>query len=66
MAVPPVNPTGLGAFNLSGEFLAVMQDMIRKEVRSYMEMQNGMCFQTADDAFRNASMKRVGISRIDS
>lgn len=68
MMAPPlaVPPTGMGAFNLSAEFLAVMQDMIRKEVRSYMEMQNGMCFQTADDAFRNASMKRVGISRIDS
>ena len=60
-AVPP--------FNFSAELLAVMQEMIRKEVRSYMaglEQQNGMCFQAADDGFRNASVKRIGISRIDS
>ncbi|RDX84376.1 Transcription factor MYB44, partial [Mucuna pruriens] len=63
-AVPPLKPTGLGAFNLSAEFLGVMQEMIRNEVRSYMERQNGMCFQ--DDGFRNASVKRIGISRIDS
>ncbi|TKY70615.1 Transcription factor MYB44 [Spatholobus suberectus] len=68
VAVPPVSPTGSGAFNLSAEFLVVMQEMIRKEVRSYMERQNqnGMCFHAADDGFRNASVKRIGISRIDS
>ncbi|KAJ1376919.1 hypothetical protein SESBI_49431 [Sesbania bispinosa] len=41
-------------FNFSEEFLGVMQEMIRKEVRSYMaglEQQNGMCFQAADDGF---------------
>lgn len=68
--VPQLKPPGLGAFNLSAEFLAVMQDMIRKEVRSYMERQNqnpnGMCFQAADDGFRNTSVKRIGISRVDS
>ncbi|KAI4315007.1 hypothetical protein L6164_027860 [Bauhinia variegata] len=51
--------------NLSSELLAVMQDMIRKEVRNYMAEQNGKCFQAAD-GFRNASVKRIGISRIDS
>ncbi|XP_054775903.1 transcription factor MYB44 [Prosopis cineraria] len=61
------NQNGFLAFNFSAELLAVMQDMIRKEVRSYMaglEQQNGVCFQTAD-GFRNASVKRIGISRID-
>ncbi|KAJ1414500.1 SANT/Myb domain [Sesbania bispinosa] len=59
----------LAPFNFSAELLGVMQEMIRKEVRSYMaglEQQNGMCFQAADDGFRNASVKRIGISRIDS
>ncbi|BAU00250.1 hypothetical protein VIGAN_10182800 [Vigna angularis var. angularis] len=66
--VPQLKPPGLGAFNLSAEFLGVMQEMIRNEVRSYMERQNpnGMCFQAADDGFRNASVKRIGISRVDS
>ncbi|KDP41681.1 hypothetical protein JCGZ_16088 [Jatropha curcas] len=47
------------------EFLAVMQEMIRKEVRNYMSgiEQNGMCFQT--EAIRNAVVKRIGISRIE-
>nr|KYP52437.1 Transcription factor MYB44 [Cajanus cajan] len=66
MAAPVPPPPVMGPFNLSAEFLAVMQEMIRKEVRSYMEMQNGMCFHAADDGFRNASVKRIGISRIDS
>ncbi|KAK7331010.1 hypothetical protein VNO77_25219 [Canavalia gladiata] len=56
---------GLGAWNLSAEFMAVMHEMIRKEVRSYMEQQNGMCFQSVD-GFRNVSVKRIGISRVDS
>ncbi|RYQ80745.1 hypothetical protein Ahy_Scaffold1g106946 isoform D [Arachis hypogaea] len=70
-AVPKQN-NGAAPFNFSAELLAVMQDMIRKEVRSYMaglEQQsnnNGMCFQAADGGFRNASVKRIGISRIDS
>ncbi|KAE9606799.1 putative transcription factor MYB-HB-like family [Lupinus albus] len=49
-------------FNFSGELLRVMQEMIRKEVRSFMEEQNGMC----ENGFRNALVKRIGISRIDS
>ncbi|WCJ35491.1 myb domain protein r1 [Euphorbia peplus] len=46
------------------EFLAVMQEMIRKEVRSYMSgvEQKGLCLQT--DAIRNAVVKRIGISKI--
>ena len=54
-------------FNFSAELLAVMQEMVRTEVRSYMaglEQRNGMCFQ-AVDGFRNASAKRIGVSRMD-
>ncbi|XP_057974187.1 transcription factor MYB44-like [Malania oleifera] len=50
----------------SGEFLAVMQEMIRKEVRNYMAgiEQKGMCnFQA--EAIRNAVVKRIGISKIE-
>ncbi|CAA0822216.1 myb domain protein 73 [Striga hermonthica] len=49
----------------SAEFLAVMQDMVRKEVRNYMaeNEQNGFCMQT--EAISNAVVKRMGISRID-
>lgn len=47
------------------EFLAVLQDMIRKEVRSYMSgvEQNGLCMQA--DAIRNAVVKRIGISKVE-
>lgn len=47
------------------EFLAVMQEMIRKEVRNYMSgiEHNGLCLQT--EAIRNAVVKRIGISRIE-
>ncbi|KAF7809869.1 transcription factor MYB44 [Senna tora] len=65
---PAANQNGFAPFNFSAEFLGVMQEMIRKEVRSYMaglEQQNAMCFQEAD-GFRNATVKRIGISRIDS
>ncbi|GAV67224.1 Myb_DNA-bind_6 domain-containing protein [Cephalotus follicularis] len=49
----------------STEFLGVMQEMIRKEVRSYMSgiEQNGMCLQA--EGIRNPLVKRIGISRID-
>ncbi|KAJ7958207.1 MYB transcription factor [Quillaja saponaria] len=49
----------------SVEFLAVMQEMIRKEVKNYMSgiELNGMCLHT--DAIRNAVVKRIGISRIE-
>ncbi|CAN4122620.1 unnamed protein product [Withania somnifera] len=47
------------------EFLSVLQDMIRKEVKSYLSgfEQNGLCMQT--DALRNAVIKRIGISKIE-
>ncbi|CAI9777742.1 unnamed protein product [Fraxinus pennsylvanica] len=49
----------------SQEFLATLQEMIRKEVRNYMEgiEPNGVYMQT--DAIRNAVVKRIGISKID-
>ncbi|XP_040996771.1 transcription factor MYB44-like [Juglans microcarpa x Juglans regia] len=50
----------------SAEFLAVMQEMIRKEVRNYMSgiEQKGLCnMQT--DAIRNAVVKRIGFSKIE-
>ncbi|GMN34517.1 hypothetical protein TIFTF001_004733 [Ficus carica] len=57
----------------SQELLTVMQEMIRKEVRSYMaglELQNNnrVCLQqqAAIDGFRNvAVMKRIGINKIE-
>lgn len=55
---------GIGALNLSGEFMAVMQEMIKNEVRSYMEERNGMCFQGVD-RLRNVSAKPIGINRVD-
>ncbi|KAJ7944471.1 Myb transcription factor [Quillaja saponaria] len=62
------NQNGYVPFSFSGGLLAVMQEMIRKEVRSYMAgmEQNGMCASAGRDGFRNASVKRIGISRIDS
>ncbi|KAK1363781.1 Sucrose responsive element binding protein [Heracleum sosnowskyi] len=55
---------------VNAEFLAVMQEMIRKEVRNYM---SGMCIQEMSnnnknnsvEGFRNAAVKRMGISKID-
>ncbi|KAK6138856.1 hypothetical protein DH2020_027283 [Rehmannia glutinosa] len=49
----------------SAEFLAVMQEMVRKEVRNYMAgiEPNGFCMQS--EAIRNAVVKRMGISKID-
>ena len=49
----------------SAELLAVMQEMIKKEVRSYMAglEQNGVCSQA--DGIRNAAVKRIGISKIE-
>ncbi|XP_044512054.1 transcription factor MYB44-like [Mangifera indica] len=49
----------------SAEFMAVMQEMIRKEVRNYMSgiEQNGLCIQT--EAIRNAVVKHMGVSKID-
>ncbi|KAL6953618.1 hypothetical protein U1Q18_042488 [Sarracenia purpurea var. burkii] len=49
----------------SQEFLAVMQEMIRKEVRNYMSgiEHNGICFQA--EAIRNSVIKRIGIRKIE-
>jgi len=68
----PVQQTLLAAQNgyekpfFSSEFLSVMQEMIRTEVRNYMSgiEQNGLCnLQT--EAVRNAVVKRIGISKIE-
>ncbi|MBA0866334.1 hypothetical protein Goshw_020076 [Gossypium schwendimanii] len=50
---------------LNAELLAVMQEMIIKEVRKYMNgsESNGFCFRT--QAIRNAVIKRIGISKIE-
>ncbi|GFP82594.1 transcription factor myb44 [Phtheirospermum japonicum] len=50
----------------STEFLAVMQEIVRKEVRNYMAgiEQNGICMQS-EAAIGNAVIKRFGISQID-
>ncbi|KAL6573004.1 hypothetical protein OROHE_002480 [Orobanche hederae] len=62
----------------SRELMAVMQDMIRAEVRDYMmgleqqshqydQQQMGVCVHQANvnEGFRNAALNRLGISRID-
>ncbi|KAM5565764.1 transcription factor MYB44-like [Rosa sericea] len=52
----------------SAEFLDVMQEMIRKEVRNYMSGvdldHNGM-FMHTEAAIRNAVVKRIGISKVE-
>ncbi|WCJ31275.1 myb domain protein 73 [Euphorbia peplus] len=72
-----VNSIGGGFVGFTAEFMAVMQDMIRREVRDYMMEQGGygsggggggigMCFQAAGgEGFRNVGKKRVGISKIE-
>lgn len=60
----PVEQRGKQMFN--AEFLRVMQEMIRKEVRSYMsgmEQKNG--FRIPTEAIGNAVVKRMGISNIE-
>lgn len=49
----------------SAEFLAVMQEMIKKEVRNYMSGMepNGLCMQT--EAIRNAVVKSIGMSGVE-
>lgn len=52
---------------VNAEFLKVMQEMIREEVRNYM---SGMCMSNNNknnsvEGFRNAVVKRMGISKID-
>jgi len=67
---------GSGVFGFSAEFMAVMQEMIRREVRNYMiESVSGggvigggggggvMCYQ---EGFRNMGMvNRIGVSKIE-
>ncbi|KAL3812343.1 hypothetical protein ACJIZ3_013611 [Penstemon smallii] len=50
----------------SAEFLNVMQEMVRKEVKNYMSGidRNGR-YCNPNDAIRNAVVKRMGISKID-
>ncbi|KAJ8763255.1 hypothetical protein K2173_026156 [Erythroxylum novogranatense] len=50
----------------SPDFLSLMQEMIRKEVRNYMSgiEKNGPCLQT-ETMIRNAVVKRIGITRIE-
>ncbi|KAI4316665.1 hypothetical protein L6164_024621 [Bauhinia variegata] len=49
----------------STEFLTVLQEMIRNEVRNYMSgiEQNGLCLPT--EAIRNAVAKQIGISKAE-
>lgn len=49
----------------SPEFLSVVQEMIKKEVRNYMSGldQNELCFQA--DGIRNAAVKRIGVGKIE-
>lgn len=60
---------GIGLVPLSAELMAVMHEMIKKEVRSYMLEQSGgggMCMgmgMREEDLFRN--IKRIGIGRIE-
>ncbi|XP_057960326.1 transcription factor MYB44-like [Malania oleifera] len=60
------SPPAEKPFAFSAEFYAVMQEMIRTEVRNYMTglERNGVCLQAAD-GFRNSAMKRIGISKIE-
>lgn len=64
---------GFGPFS-NRELLAVMQDMIRQEVRSYMDQQQQrnvqggggrtVCYNQTE-AVANAMMSRMGLSRVD-
>lgn len=50
------------------DLLAVMQEMIRKEVRNYMaglEQNGGMCMQQVNNGFRDSAVNRVGLNKID-
>ncbi|GAB4846942.1 hypothetical protein Ancab_025952 [Ancistrocladus abbreviatus] len=62
----PVEERAYAPLPFSAEFLTVMQQMIKKEVRSYMAglEQSGMCSQ-AVDGFRSAAMNSIGINKID-
>ncbi|KAM1457575.1 hypothetical protein ACFX2I_034734 [Malus domestica] len=55
------NVNNSNTMSFGPEFMSVMQEMIRKEVRSYME--GAACSQ--GEGVRNAGVKRIGISRLD-
>ncbi|GAB4838798.1 hypothetical protein Ancab_028340 [Ancistrocladus abbreviatus] len=57
--------TAREAMSFGPELMAMMQEMIRKEVREYMSeiAGNGMCVD--DESARNAIIKRIGVSKID-
>ncbi|XP_044481850.1 transcription factor MYB73-like [Mangifera indica] len=58
---------GVGFVGFSKEFMGVMQEMIRQEVRNYMasieEQRGGVCYQgrggSGDGLFRNVAMQRI-------
>ncbi|PKU68769.1 transcription factor MYB44 [Dendrobium catenatum] len=61
-------PTTASAFPFSTELLAVMQEMIRQEVRNYlsgMELSEAMSVNPPHESLRNNVMKRIGIAKID-
>ena len=74
MPAPRAPPPAYAPF--SAEFLAVMQEMVRNEVRNYMaglelsgganiyNQSGGFCSQAADGVMR-AAMKRIGIGKIE-
>uniref|UniRef100_A0A7C9DEL3 Uncharacterized protein n=1 Tax=Opuntia streptacantha TaxID=393608 RepID=A0A7C9DEL3_OPUST len=74
MPAPRPPPPAYAPF--SAEFLAVMQEMVRNEVRNYMaglelsgganiyNQSSGFCSQAADGVMR-AAMKRIGIGKIE-
>lgn len=47
------------------EFLTVMQEMIRKEVRDYMADLERNCEFSRSDGVRNVGVKRIGITRLE-
>ncbi|GAB4852876.1 hypothetical protein Ancab_017073 [Ancistrocladus abbreviatus] len=57
--------TAREAMSFGPELIAVMQELIRKEVREYMSeiAGNGMCVD--DESARNTIIKRIGITKID-
>ncbi|KAF7830587.1 transcription factor MYB44-like [Senna tora] len=59
------DPVGQEKQFFSDEFLAVMQEMVKKEVRNYMSgvEPNGLCMHS--EAIRNAVVKSIGLSRVE-
>ncbi|QDP16883.1 hypothetical protein Tsubulata_009113 [Turnera subulata] len=73
-APAPAPAAGTGIVGFSSEFMAVLQEMIRREVRNYMMEQGGgraggrvsggMCFQ--GEGFRNVGVvNRIGVGKIN-